>query len=117
MPLAEVGTPTDPSRLERIERPFEARLADGGVELEVLGVDGFGNVQLSGNGRSIEALGVHEGEGVTIERGAVARLEAVFCGTFGDVASGEPLLLVDSWGRPAVAVNGGSAELISPPRR
>jgi S-adenosylmethionine hydrolase len=110
--LAEVGTPTDPLRLERIERPYEQRLPGGAVELEVLGVDGFGNVQLSGTRESVDALGVGEGEGVEIASGAVERLEAVFCGTFGDVASGEPLVLVDSWGRPAVAVNGGSAELM-----
>jgi S-adenosylmethionine hydrolase len=112
VPLAEVGTPTDPLSLQRIERPHEQPLPEGGVELEVLGVDSFGNVQLSGTRGSIDALGVGEGEGVEIETAAVGRLAAVFCGTFGDVASGEPLLLVDSWGRPAVAVNGGSAELM-----
>ncbi|RZQ65272.1 SAM hydrolase/SAM-dependent halogenase family protein [Amycolatopsis suaedae] len=73
----------------------------GLLEAEIRTVDGFGNVQLAA--RATELRGA-----VTVHCGPVS-LRARTGRTFADVEPGEAVLLTDSAGYLAVAVNGGSA--------
>ena len=103
---AEMGEPVAEGEL--VALPDLVSIVDKlGVRAEVVAVDHFGNVQLAAGGDQLPA-GWAEGVSVRVragESGATAR----FSGTFGEAAEGELLVLVDSAGRVAVAVNRGSA--------
>ena len=80
----------------------------------MLTVDTFGNVQLAASADALRAGGLVPGAAVTVRRTANAvhsgRVWTARIGTtFGDVDRGGLVVLVDSAGRVAVAVNGGSA--------
>lgn len=115
--LDEVGSEIDPAGLVRLARP--TALVDAGTAtLEILQVDTFGNVQLSGGETIIEALGLHVGDPVQVQAGGLAPLEALYGETFASVARGRTVVLVDSDGCIAVSVNGGRADVLfgpSPP--
>jgi S-adenosylmethionine hydrolase len=92
---ARLGPPvTDPVRL----REPTVQVGPGEVRAEVLSVDGFGNVQLAATqlGGLTGAVRV-QGRAATVAR------------TFADVPAGELVVLADSAGQVAVAVNRGSA--------
>lgn len=55
--LGDVGLPVDPTGLVRLDDPV-LRVADGTIEAEVLWVDRFGNVQLSGGPDDADAAGL-----------------------------------------------------------
>ncbi|SNR67856.1 hypothetical protein SAMN06265360_11481 [Haloechinothrix alba] len=94
-------------RLERIDEPV-ARLGDGMLRTEPLTVDGFGNVQLAATGAQLAELGLRAGEPVAVTvRGS--RHTALHGGTFADAPAGDLVLLRDSAGHAALAINGGSA--------
>lgn len=104
VPAAAVGPPLDPATLVRLPGPVRRR--DGDVlVVEVLTVDGFGNAQLAAGPGDLD---LSPDGGVLLE--AVGRQHALwYTGAFADVPAGAPLLFVDSVGRLALAVNGGSA--------
>jgi S-adenosyl-L-methionine hydrolase (adenosine-forming) len=77
-------------------------ILQGVVGARVIGVDGYGNVQLNARPRDLEAAGV-EGSAEVCSR-ILSRVS-----TFGDVAEGSPAVIVDSQGFVALVVNGGSA--------
>ncbi|WP_018686702.1 SAM hydrolase/SAM-dependent halogenase family protein [Actinokineospora enzanensis] len=100
--VREVGPEIDPTSLVRLPAPV-TRVEAGRVLTEVLGVDTFGNVQLAATG--VDApLGAH----VHAQVGDRS-VEAVVGRTFADAPAGEAVVLIDSAGRVAIAVNGGSA--------
>lgn len=107
VPLERLGTEIDPATLVRLERPRATTLADGGLELPVIQVDGFGNVQFP---EAAEPLpdGVYELEHASAAGRRSARAQAGQ--TFADVAVGEAVLLVDSDGCLALSVNQGRAD-------
>jgi S-adenosyl-L-methionine hydrolase (adenosine-forming) len=92
---ARLGPPvTDPVRLPEPT----VHIGPGWVRAEVLSVDGFGNVQLA----ATELGGLTGTVRVQGRPATVGR-------TFGDVPAGELVVLADSAGHVAVAVNRGSA--------
>jgi S-adenosylmethionine hydrolase len=105
--LEELGPALDPSTLVELARP-EAAVEEGRVATEVLGVDRFGNVQLSASPADLRAAGLDAAGRVSVEaRGGTwtaARAE-----TFAEVLEGALGLIEDSSGRLAVVVNRGSA--------
>lgn len=106
--LDVLGSPVEPSSLVRLPAPV-VRRRGGVLETEVLTADRFGNLQLAA--RPADLLpGIEAGAGVAVwvrhERWAG---EVRYGRTFAEVPPGQVLLLVDSAGRLALAVNGGSA--------
>jgi S-adenosyl-L-methionine hydrolase (adenosine-forming) len=101
MPLHDLGPPVDPRTLHTVEMPAPMIL-QGVVGARVMGVDGYGNVQLNARPGDLEAAGV-EGSAEVCGR-IVSRVS-----TFSDVAEGSPAAIVDSQGFVALVVNGGSA--------
>jgi S-adenosyl-L-methionine hydrolase (adenosine-forming) len=104
VPLAELGPAVDPASLVRLPAPLVV-VGDGVVETEVVTVDRFGNVQLAAQAVALDAAGLARGDVVSVGADAVV----TYAETFGAVAAGTLLLLVDSAGYAALAVNRGSA--------
>jgi S-adenosylmethionine hydrolase len=107
MALDRMGESLSPGSLVRVHVP-EPEVDEGEVHTEVLGVDRFGNLQLSARKAHLEEaglLGQPEIEAVT--RAGPTTLPWV--ATFADVAEGRLAALVDSGGWVAVVVNRGSA--------
>jgi S-adenosylmethionine hydrolase len=103
VPLQRLGPAVDPGSLVRVEPP-EAELDDGELHAEILGVDRYGNLQLSARAAQLESLaGRLE---VLTAGGPVAVTRA---GTFADVAEGQLAVVVDSAGWVAIVLNRGSA--------
>jgi S-adenosylmethionine hydrolase len=97
--VAQAGPAARPDTLVRTPPPRVRRDGDL-LEAEVLTVDRFGNVQLAAPGAALAGLG---------DRLAAGGLPAVRGTTFADAAPGGLVVLVDSAGLVAVAVNGGDA--------
>lgn len=102
--VTSLGPRVDPASLVRLERP-RASFHGGVASCRVLGVDHFGNVQLVLTKDELRQLG---GARLMLRMNGV-EYELPVARTFSDVAPGEALVFVDSTGRVAVAVNGGSA--------
>lgn len=97
--VAGAGSEIDPQTLVRLPEPVVIA-GDDWLEAEVATIDRFGNVQLAAPGSSLDRLGeLLRVGGVTARRGV----------TFGDAASGQLVVYVDSADRVAVAINGGRA--------
>jgi S-adenosyl-L-methionine hydrolase (adenosine-forming) len=105
---AHLALGLDPARLgpparELVRLPAPTvHIGPGVLRAEVLAVDGFGNVQLAASAADLAAAGV---EGPVTVGGTEARVGR----TFGDVPAGAVVVLADSAGYVAVAVNGGNA--------
>jgi S-adenosylmethionine hydrolase len=109
VPLSALGPRLDPSSLVPSPLPHP-RVGEGRLETSVIYVDTFGNVKLSALAADLDrALGAVASETTLDLRIAGADHRVPFAGTFGDVAPGEPLLYVDSYGRLCIAVNQGDA--------
>lgn len=108
--LAEVGSEIDPATLVRLDRPIARVHSHDVAEVEVLQVDGFGNVQLSGDGDTVTALGLRAGDRLEIGTQGAAPVEATYATTFSDVGDGDAVLLLDSDGCLALSVNRGRAD-------
>jgi S-adenosylmethionine hydrolase len=108
--LADVGTEVDLATLVRLARPVARVRADGVAEVEVLQVDGFGNVQTSGDAGTVAGLGLHPGDRVAVGEGNGRRVAAIYGATFADVTVGETVMLIDSDGCLALSVNCGRAD-------
>jgi hypothetical protein len=98
-PMSEAGPAIDPAGLVRLPDPV-ATAGDGWLDAEVLTIDQFGNVQLAAPASALDGLG---------RQLTVGGRPAVRGGTFGDAPAGGLIVLADSAGRVAVAVNGGHA--------
>ena len=105
--LSELGPEVDPSSLVEVQPPVPAVEA-GRIDAEVLGVDRFGNVQLSAGpehlGRA-DLAGEVRLEAVTRAGPTVVRRASAFA----DVTEGDFGLIVDSSGRLAIVLNRGNA--------
>jgi hypothetical protein len=101
--LPDAGEPCDPGGLVAIELPV-ARVVDGFLVAHVLYVDGFGNVQLD-----VEEPTFEVGRAVEVATASGRSERARYARTFADAGAGELILYEDSYGRMAVAVNGGDA--------
>jgi len=115
VPFEELGSPLDPGELVRLDEPLSELSADGrSATLEVLQVDGFGNVQLAGDAEVLAALGLEPGDVVTVTPGSpdAGPVRARLGRAFGDVGPGEVVVLLDSDGCVAVSVNAGRADAV-----
>ena len=104
-PLEQAGEPLDPSRLVLLEAP-PVWVDAGTLIATVVGVDGFGNVQL---GASADLLDASIGDALQVDADAAEPVPARYSRIFGDVAEGELLVLEDSSQQLAIALNCGSA--------
>ena len=99
--LEGLGPPAEVGELAVVDLP-RPMVAPGVVGARVVGIDGFGNVQLNATPRDLEAAGLTGA--VQIGSRHVPRV-----GTFSDVEAGTPAAFVDSQGFLALAVNRGRA--------
>ncbi len=106
--LGEIGPPIDPSSLVSIAWP-SPNVEPSLVETEVLGVDRFGNVQLSGLREDLERAGLADSERLEVVTRGRTPTAVRRASTFGEVTEGEAALIVDSSGSLALVVNRGSA--------
>jgi S-adenosylmethionine hydrolase len=105
--LGDLGSPIDPGTLVVVAVP-EPEVHAGRIQAEVLGIDRFGNVQLTARERDLDDAGLGQALWLMV-RTVWQSLPMERTSTFGDVPSGEFALVVDSQGRLAVIKNGGSA--------
>jgi S-adenosylmethionine hydrolase len=109
---AHLCTGLDPARLgppagELVRLPAPTvHTRPGELRAEVLSVDGFGNVQLAATASDLAELAGPTG---AVRVGGRADAPARVGRTFGDVPAGELVVLADSAGYVAVAVNRGNA--------
>jgi len=79
------------------------------VSGEAWWVDTFGNVQTNVGPDDVSAIGLAPGDTVTVKVGSTLH-SVPWVKSYGDVAEGESLILVDSVGLLALAVRGGRAD-------
>lgn len=104
--MADLGPVVAVDDIVRLPSPRVETRA-GVLDTEVLSVDHFGNLQLAARAADLRAAGL---AGDRIEVAVGDRTYAVLvASTFGDVAPGDLVVLVDSAGHVAIAVNGGAA--------
>ncbi|HYH28311.1 MAG TPA: SAM-dependent chlorinase/fluorinase [Actinomycetota bacterium] len=101
--LEELGAVIDPSTLVPSPR-LELVVDDSRVGCRVAAVDRYGNVQLDATPESISSFG-----DAFHVRWRGGEMSTSVVRTFADLPDGAPGLLVDSWGRLAIAVKGSSA--------
>ncbi|MFL6143392.1 MAG: S-adenosyl-l-methionine hydroxide adenosyltransferase family protein [Labedaea sp.] len=100
-----LGPPVHPGTLARLKPP-KTVASHGKLSTEVLGVDRFGNVQLAAAGSDLDGLAHTRAVHV---RAGYRDAAAILGRTFADAPAGIMVVLVDSAGHVALAVNGGSA--------
>lgn len=110
VPVDELGPELAVDDLVRLPSPaVDAR--PGVIEAEVHAVDHFGNVALAARAADLRRAGWQRGAELELTVRAHAR--SVRLGrTFADVAPGELVVLLDSSGHVALAVNHGSAAAV-----
>jgi S-adenosylmethionine hydrolase len=101
MPFGDLGPALVVGELSVLEMPGPM-VAPGAIGARVIGVDGFGNVQLNVGPHDMEAAGV--GPVLTVRGRSVPRV-----GIFADVPKGTLAAIIDSQGQLALVVNQGSA--------
>ena len=101
MAVDGLGPPIDPASLQTVDLPGPM-VARGAVGARVIGVDGFGNVQLNVRPVDLDAAGL--GETLVVGGRDMPRV-----GTFADVPEGAVAAIVDSQGFLAIVVNRGRA--------
>ena len=105
--LAQAGRALDPGTLERLELP-PSEVSEGRIRTRVVTVDSFGNLQLNLRTADMQAAGFALGDRLEVlSRRRTG--EAVYARTFGDVGERQAVIIEDSSGRMAVAVNKGRA--------
>jgi S-adenosylmethionine hydrolase len=108
-PVAEVGEPSDPDELERLELPRPRFLDDGVLVAHALYVDRFGNVQLNVGHEELPQAAIKLGHAVELRVSSGATYQAPFVRTFADVGPKTLLLYEDAARRLALAVSHGDA--------
>jgi S-adenosyl-L-methionine hydrolase (adenosine-forming) len=103
----QFGPAVDPASLVRLPEP-ETFVEQGKLSTEVRYIDTFGNIQLAATGADLDASGA--GLGTTAHANLNGRsVKATVGRTFADTILDGLIVYVDSGGRVALAVNGGSA--------
>lgn len=107
--IEDLGPAVDPGSVTPMMLPLVESDGLGGVLGEVLWIDHFGNAQTNVSPADLRELGISSGDDVTM---VIAGTERVlpWCAAYGDVAQGEALIHVDSYGQIAIAVRGGRAD-------
>jgi hypothetical protein len=109
-PFELAGQGFDRAELVQLESP-RASASSGVLLAPVIGVDGFGNVQLGAVHEDLEGIGIGSGRGDRVELTLASGESHLgsYALTFSDVADGELLLFEDSTMQLALAVNRGRA--------
>jgi S-adenosyl-L-methionine hydrolase (adenosine-forming) len=117
---AALGSPLPVDSLTPLPFP-NPEVGDGYLVAEVLLMDGFGSLALSAGEPDLVAAGLRRGDRLEVRvldgadraaaspGGGTQPVPAVLGRTFADVPTGDLVVLIDSAGRVAVAVNAGSA--------
>ncbi len=105
---AALGRQVNPDELTVLTLP-EPAVADGRLATTVLAVDSFGNLTLGARADDLHEAKFRPGQWLALTAHAVGTRAARLGRTFADVAQGRLVVLVDSTGRVAIAVRGGSA--------
>jgi S-adenosylmethionine hydrolase len=103
-PFGELGPAIEPTELRTLEMPGPM-ITPGALGTRVIGIDGFGNVQLNARPDDLREAGL--GEELTVAGRLVPRVHI-----FADVAEGVLACIVDSQGYVALVVNHGSAAAV-----
>ena len=105
--LVAAGSALDPATLHRLELP-SSEVSEGRIRTRVVAVDDFGNLQLNLSADDMRAAGFSPGDCIEVlSRRRTG--EAVYARTFADVGERQAVVIEDSSGRIAVAVNQGRA--------
>jgi S-adenosylmethionine hydrolase len=106
--LEHGGEPIDPALLVQLETPRAS--AEGGIVLApVVGVDGFGNVQLGAVHEDLATIGLGLSDRVELKLESGETHTGTYALTFSHVSDGELLLFEDSTFQLALAINRGRA--------
>jgi S-adenosyl-L-methionine hydrolase (adenosine-forming) len=101
------GAAVDVDTLIRLPDP-ETVAEQGKLSTEILSIDSFGNIQLAATGADLDVAGARPGATAHVNLGGRS-VNAAVARTFGDAGPDGVIVYVDSAGRVALAVNGGSA--------
>ncbi|WP_130344304.1 SAM hydrolase/SAM-dependent halogenase family protein [Herbihabitans rhizosphaerae] len=113
---SKLGQALDIRALKRLPS-LEVVVAQGKLVSEVVATDRFGNVQLAARPADLTKAGFHDGDRLAIRAGTIEKI-AYLGDTFADVPDGDPVVITDSAGHVAIAVNGGSAtKLLGDPKK
>ncbi|MBB5788654.1 SAM hydrolase/SAM-dependent halogenase family protein [Jiangella mangrovi] len=105
--VGALGPSVDPASLVRLADPW-LRVGAESVEAEVHVVDRFGNAALAAGAAELAAAGLDEHARLRVTVGDRSSYVPL-ASSYAAVPEGEPVLIVDSAGRLALAVNRGSA--------
>ena len=105
VPADRMGAAVEPTTLVSLPPPVR-EVHDGRIDTEVVVADAFGNLQLAAAAADLATAGLGVRVRVLLDG---AGFDAAVVGTFADVPPGALLVLVDSAGHLALAVNRGSA--------
>ena len=107
--IEELGPVVDPGTVAPMMVPLVEPDGLGGVLGEVLWIDHFGNAQTNVSPADLGSLGIQPGDEVSM---LIAGTDSAipWCAAYGDVAPGDGLIHVDSYGQIAVAVRGDRAD-------
>ncbi|MGQ0826206.1 MAG: SAM hydrolase/SAM-dependent halogenase family protein [Actinomycetota bacterium] len=108
VPIGEFGPDLDPAALAPALVPLPEATDDGCIAAEVLWVDHYGNCQLNVGPEQLAAAGAHPGDTIELRLGERGR-RARWVHTFADAKPSELVLLVDSYGAAALALDRASA--------
>jgi S-adenosylmethionine hydrolase len=111
--IEDLGPVVDSGSVAPMMIPLVEPDGTGGVLGEVLWIDHFGNAQTNVSPADLRSIGLEPGDQVTMTIAGIAR-SLPWCTAYGDVAPGEGLLHVDSYGQIAIAVRGGRADALYP---
>jgi len=107
VPTERFGAAVDPATLVRLP-DAETSVEQGKLTTEIQYIDTFGNIQLAATGADLDASGASLG--TTAHANLNGRsVNATVGRTFADTIRDGLIVYVDSGGRVALAVNGGSA--------
>lgn len=109
---AELGPEIDANTLTPMTLPL-VQHEQQSVTGEVLWVDHFGNAQLNVTPEDLQLIGIGMRTAIVLKVGS-AEFPIEWVDAYGDVAEGEVLLHVDSYGQIAVAVRNGRAADLYP---
>jgi S-adenosyl-L-methionine hydrolase (adenosine-forming) len=105
--VADVGTPLEPMQMKRLQAPG-ATSEPGSVRCTVIGIDRFGNVQLSARAEHLHQARIDSLTELEVSTSG-KHLSARRAQTFGEVPTGAAAVIVNSNGRLALVVNTGNA--------
>jgi hypothetical protein len=113
VPLENLGPALEVLSLVPLALPA-ARVVEGRLDALVGSLDSFGNAQLLASQAELEAAtgALEPGALLSVEAASMPagqRFQATWRRTYGEAADGEAIVLLDSYGRLAIAVDRGNA--------